>query len=157
MKTKLTDTLDYSKTLDFNHHDLVVDNIAIFTAHALFCCCSRIVSSSRTFSRVKVRQAPTSYLLVHLTNSTTLTAYIHWHSTRRFRIFLLFTSSKDPLLSYPTHCHRAAVSRMPSNLDQPPNCTDSLPPLLEQRPRIFKLHCTAYGIRELHDYWCLPP
>ena len=35
MKTKLTDTLDYSKTLDFNHHDLV-DNIAIFTALALF-------------------------------------------------------------------------------------------------------------------------
>ena len=34
MKTKLTDTPDYSKALDFNHHELV-DNIAIFTALAL--------------------------------------------------------------------------------------------------------------------------
>ena len=113
MKTKLTDTLDYSKTLDFNHHDLVVDNIAIFTAHPLFCCCSCVVSGRRTFFRVKVRQAPTPYLLVHLTNSTTLTAYIQWYSNRRFRNFLLFTSSEDPLLSYPTHCRRAAVSRIP--------------------------------------------
>ena len=43
MKAKLTDTPDYSKTLDFNHHDLV-DDIVIFTAHAPFCCCSRVVS-----------------------------------------------------------------------------------------------------------------
>ena len=35
MKTKLTDTPDYSKIFDFNHHDLV-DNIAIFNALALF-------------------------------------------------------------------------------------------------------------------------
>ena len=46
MKTKLTDTPDYSKTLDVNHYDLV-HNIAIFTAHALFCCGSRVVSSRR--------------------------------------------------------------------------------------------------------------
>ena len=101
-----------------------------------------------------MRQAPTSYLLVHLSNSTTLTAHIWWYSNRRFRNLLLFTSSEDPLLSYPTHCRRAAVSRIP---DQPPNCTNSLPPLLEQRRCIFKLPCTAYGVRELHDYWCLPP
>ena len=112
MKTKLTDTLDYSKTLDFNHHDLVVDNIAIFTAHALFSCTSRVVSG-RTFSRVKVRQALTSYLLVHLTNSTTLTAYIQWYSTRRFRNSLLLTSSEDSLLPHPTQPRRAAVSRIP--------------------------------------------
>ena len=112
MKTKLTDTPYYSEILDFNHHDLV-DNIAIFTAHALFCCCSRVVSGRGTFSRVKVRQALTSYLVVHLTNSTTLTAYIQWYSNRRFRNFLLFKSSEDPLLSYPTHCRRAAVSRTP--------------------------------------------
>ena len=109
MKSKLTDTPDYSKTLDFNHHGLV-DDIAIFTAHAPFCCCSRVVPE---FSRVKVRQAPTSYLLVHLTNSTTLTAHIWWYSTRRFRNSLLLTSSEDPLLSYPAHCRRAAVSRTP--------------------------------------------
>ena len=42
MKTKLTDTPYYSKNLDFNHRD-VVDNTAIFTAHAPFCCCSRVV------------------------------------------------------------------------------------------------------------------
>ena len=35
MKTKLSDTSDYSKTLDFNHHGLV-DNIAVFTSLALF-------------------------------------------------------------------------------------------------------------------------
>ena len=34
MKTKLTDTPNYSKTLDINHHELV-NNIAIFTALAL--------------------------------------------------------------------------------------------------------------------------
>ena len=130
-----------------------VDNIAVFTAHAPFCCCSRVVSE---FSRVKVRQAPTSYLLVHLTNSTTLTAHIWWYSNRCFRNFLHFTSSEDPLLSYPTHCRPAAVSRIPG-LDQPPNCANSLRPLLEQRRRIFKIPCTAYGIRELHDYRCLPP
>ena len=109
MKTKLTDTPDYPKTLDFSHHELV-DNIAIFTAHALFCCCSRVVSGRRTFSRAKVRHALTSYLLLHLTNSTTLIAYIQWKSTRRFRNSL---SSENPLLSYPTHCRRAAVSRIP--------------------------------------------
>ena len=42
MKTKLADTPNYSKTLDFNDHDLV-NNIAIFTAHAPFCCCYRVV------------------------------------------------------------------------------------------------------------------
>ena len=104
------DTPDYS-TLDFNHH--LVDNIAIFTAHILFCCCSRVVSSRRTFSRGKVCQALTSYLLVHLTNSTTLTVYIQWYSTIRFRHFLLFTSSEDPLPCYPTDCCRAVVSRTP--------------------------------------------
>ena len=62
---------------------------------------------------VKVRQAPTSYHLVHLTNSTTLIAYIRWYTNSRFRNVLLFTSSEDPLLSYPTHCRRAAVSRTP--------------------------------------------
>ena len=149
MKTKLTDTPDYSNILDFNHHDLV-NNIAIFTAHAPFCCCSRVVSGFT----VKVRQAPTSYLLVHLTNSTTPTAYIQRYFTWRFCNSLLFTSSEDPLLSSPTHCRRAAVSRIS---DQPPNCTNSLPPLLQQRRCIFKLSCTAYGVRELHDYWCLPP
>ena len=112
MKTKLTDAHDYSKTLDINHHDLV-DNIAIFTAHTLFCCCDCVISRRRTFSRVKVRQALTLYLLVHLTNSTTLIGYIQRYSTRRFRKFLLFTSSEDPLLSYPTQCRRAAVSRTP--------------------------------------------
>ena len=60
-----------------------------------------------------MRQAPTSYLLVHLSNSTTLTAYIQRYSTRRFRNFQPFTSSEDPLPSYPTHCRRAAVSRTP--------------------------------------------
>ena len=60
-----------------------------------------------------MRQALTSYLLVHLTNSTTLTAYIQRYSTMRFRNFLLFTSSEDPLPSYPTHCRRAVVSRTP--------------------------------------------
>ena len=54
MKTKLTDTLDYSKTLDFNHHDLV-DNIAIFNAHAPFCCCSRIVSGFLESRCVRLR------------------------------------------------------------------------------------------------------
>ena len=42
MKTKLTD--DYSKTLDFNHHELV-DNIAIFTALALFQVAERFLES----------------------------------------------------------------------------------------------------------------
>ena len=60
-----------------------------------------------------MRQALTSYLLVHLTNSTTLIAYIQWYTNSRFRNVLLFTSSEDPLLSYPTHCRRAAVSRTP--------------------------------------------
>ena len=60
-----------------------------------------------------MHQALTVYLLVHLTNSTTLIGYIQRYSTRRFRKFLLFTSSEDPLLSYPTHCRRAAVSRTP--------------------------------------------
>ena len=64
MKTKLADIPDCGKTIDFNHHDLT-DNIAIFTAHALFCCCSRVVSGRRTFPRVNLRQALTSYLLVH--------------------------------------------------------------------------------------------
>ena len=63
METKLKDTSDYSETFDFNHHDLV-DNITIFTAHALFCCCSRVVSGRRAFSGGKVRQALTWYLLV---------------------------------------------------------------------------------------------
>ena len=48
MKTKLTDTLDYSKTLDFNHHGLV-DNIAIFSAHTLFCCCDCVISIRERF------------------------------------------------------------------------------------------------------------
>ena len=73
MKPRLTDTLDHSKILDFNHHNLV-DNLAIFTTYALVCYCSRDVSSRRT--RVKVRQTLTSYLVVHLTDSTTLTARI---------------------------------------------------------------------------------
>ena len=60
-----------------------------------------------------MRQDLTSYLLDHLTNSTTLTAYIQWYSTRRFRNLLLSTSSEDPLLSYPTRCRRARVSRTP--------------------------------------------
>ena len=104
--------LHLTTTLDFNHHDLV-NNIAIFTAHALFCCCSCVISRRRTFSRVKVRQAPTSYLFVHLTHSTTLIAYIRRYSNRRFRNSLLLTSSEDPLLSYPTQPRRAAVSRNP--------------------------------------------
>ena len=111
----------------------------------LFFCCSCVVSS-RTFSKGKVRQALTSYLLVHLTNSTTLTAYIQWYSTRRFRNFLLFTSSEDPLPRSPTHCRRAVVSKDTSSLDQPLSCTNSLPPPLGQRRRIFKLSCTAYGV-----------
>ena len=121
MKTKLTDTPDYSKTLDFNHHDLVHD-IAIFTAHTLCRCCFCVISSRRTFSRVKVRQAVTSYLLVHLTNSTTLTAYIQWYTTRRFRNFLLFTSLEDSLPRSPTHCRRAVVTgfKDTSSLNQPP-------------------------------------
>ena len=41
MKTKLTD--DYSKTLDFNHHELV-DNIA-FTALAFFLVGERFLES----------------------------------------------------------------------------------------------------------------
>ena len=105
---------------------------------------------------VKVRQAPTSYLLVHLTNSTTLTVYVQWYSNRPSRKFLLFTSSEDPLLFYPTHCRRADVSRIPTvSISRP--TAQTLPPLLEQRLRVFRLSCTAYGVRELHDYWCLPP
>ena len=73
MKARLTATLDHSKILDFNHHNLV-DNLAIFTTYALACYCSRDVSSRRT--RVKVHQTLTSYLVVHLTDSTTLTARI---------------------------------------------------------------------------------
>ena len=49
MKTKLTDTPDYSKTLDFNHRDLV-DNIAIFTALALFQVGERFPESSASGS-----------------------------------------------------------------------------------------------------------
>ena len=75
MKTKLTDTLDHSKTLDVNHHDLI-DLIAIFTTPAPVCYCSRDPSSRRTFSRVKVRQALTSSFVVHSIDSMTLTAYI---------------------------------------------------------------------------------
>ena len=60
-----------------------------------------------------MRQAPTVYLLVHLTNSTKLIAYIQWYSNRSFRNLLLFTSSENLLLSYPTHSRRAAVSRTP--------------------------------------------
>ena len=82
---RLTDTLDHSKILDVNHPNLV-DNITIFTTYALVCYCSRDVSSRRT--RVKVRQTLTSYLVVHLTDPTTLTVHILWHSTRRFRNFL---------------------------------------------------------------------
>ena len=104
-----------------------------------------------------MRQALTSYLrVVHLTNSTTLIAYIQWYSTRPFRNFLLFTNSEDPLPFYPI-LPSSRGFKDTSNLDQPPNCTNSLPLHLEQRRRIFKLPCTAYGERELHDYWCLPP
>ena len=71
-RTRLTDTLDHSITIDFNHHDLVHNN-AIFTTPAL---CSRDLYSRKTFSRVKVRQALTSSLVAHLTDSTTLTAYL---------------------------------------------------------------------------------
>ena len=67
--------LSTSKTFDCNHHDLV-DNIAIFSTSALVCYCSLDLSSRRTVYRVKVRQALTSYLVVHLTNSTTLIAHI---------------------------------------------------------------------------------
>ena len=76
-KTKLIDTLAHSKTRarNFNHHDLV-DNVAIFTTPALVCYCSRDLSIRRTFARVKVRQALTSYLVVHLTGSTTLTVHV---------------------------------------------------------------------------------
>ena len=72
---KLTDTLEHSKTLDFNHHDFV-DDMATPTTPALVCYCSHNFSSRRTFSRVKVRQALTLSLVVHLTDSTTLTAHI---------------------------------------------------------------------------------
>ena len=75
MKTKLTDTHDHGETLDFNHHDLV-NNIAICSTHALVCICSRDLSIRRTFSRVKVCQALASYLVFHLTDSTTLAAHI---------------------------------------------------------------------------------
>ncbi|KIJ93017.1 hypothetical protein K443DRAFT_13177 [Laccaria amethystina LaAM-08-1] len=44
--------LSPNKTLDFNHHDLV-DNIAIFTTHALVYYYSCDVSSRRRFSRVE--------------------------------------------------------------------------------------------------------
>ena len=74
-KTRLTDTFDHNKTLDFKHHD-VVDNIATFTTPAFVCYCSRDLSSRRMFSRVKVCKALTSYLVIHLTDLTTLTAHI---------------------------------------------------------------------------------
>ena len=61
-----------------------------------------------------MRQALTSYHLVHLTNSPTRIAYIQWYSNRRFRNLLLFKSSEVPLPSYPTHCRRAEVSRIPT-------------------------------------------
>ena len=54
MKTKLTDTPYYSKNLDFNHRD-VVDDTAIFTAHAPFCCCSRVVSGFLESRCVRLR------------------------------------------------------------------------------------------------------
>ena len=60
-------TLDHSKTRDFNHHDLV-DNIAIFTTLAFVCYCSRDLSNGRTFSTVKVWHAHAWYLVVHLTD-----------------------------------------------------------------------------------------
>ena len=74
-KAKLTDALDHSKTLKFNFLGLV-DDIAIFTTPPLVCYCSLDLSSRRTASRVKVHQALTSSLVVHLADSTTLTAQI---------------------------------------------------------------------------------
>ena len=75
MKTRLTDTLDHSETRDVNHHDLV-DNVVIFSTPALVCYCSRDLSIRRMFARVEVRQVLSSYLVVHLTDSTTLTVHI---------------------------------------------------------------------------------
>ena len=127
---RFTDTLDHSKILDFNNHNLV-DNVAIFTTYALVCYCSRDVSSRRT--GVKVRQTLTSYLVVHLTDSTTLTVHILWHSTKRFRNFLAPYKLKGPVIILHDTLPSSRGFKDTSNLNQPPDCTNSiLPPLLQK-------------------------
>ena len=83
--------------------------------------------------------------------------YIQWYSTRRFRNFLLFTSSEDPLLSNPTHCRRAAVSRIPVVSISRPTAQTLSRHSSNNDVVSGKLYCKAYGERELHDYWYLPP
>ena len=53
MKTKLTDTPDYPKILDFNHHELA-DNIAIFTALAFFQVGERFLESGCVRLRLRI-------------------------------------------------------------------------------------------------------
>ena len=79
--------------------------------------CRLITQSLRKDFRVSFRLTfahlaaflQTSNLVVHLTDSTTLTAHIEWHSTRRFRNFLAPYKLKGPVIIL-THCCRAAVS-----------------------------------------------
>jgi hypothetical protein len=62
---------------------------------------STALASRKTPSGLKVRQALTWYLVVHLTDSTTLTAHIEWSSTRHFRNFLASHKFIGPAIIVP--------------------------------------------------------
>ncbi|KIJ93388.1 hypothetical protein K443DRAFT_401943 [Laccaria amethystina LaAM-08-1] len=78
-------------------------------------------------------------------------AHIWWYSTtRRFRNFLAPYELREPVTIIPNALPSSRGFKDASNLNQLSHSTSSILPLLpQQRRRIFKLPCTAYGVREL--------
>ncbi|KIK05815.1 hypothetical protein K443DRAFT_327238, partial [Laccaria amethystina LaAM-08-1] len=93
----------------------------------------------------------TLYLVVHLTDSTTLTAHIYLVVLH----FLAPYQLRGPITILPGPLPSGHGFKDTSHLDQLPNCTNSILPLLLQRRRTPKLPCTGDGVRELLDGW--PP